>query len=77
MIGPVDFICTGCGMQITTYRWVNYRTIPPSMDERDMCNRCKELNLHPIAGHNVGSGNDHARVDRTLLPRGKRGIIGE
>ncbi len=39
--GHVEFTCTGCGVHVTTFRWVNYRTIPPSMDERDLCERCK------------------------------------
>ncbi len=36
------FICTDCGIRVRTYRFVNYRTIPPSMDERDLCMACKE-----------------------------------
>jgi len=42
-LGLPEFICTGCGVHVTTFRWVNYRTIPPSMDERDLCERCKTM----------------------------------
>lgn len=40
--GIVNFTCTSCGTHVTTYRWINYRTIPPSMDERDLCEACKK-----------------------------------
>jgi len=40
--GEVQFICEGCGIHVRTFRWVNYRTIPPSMDERNLCATCKE-----------------------------------
>jgi hypothetical protein len=39
--GEVRFVCKDCGASVRTYRWVNYRTIPPSMDTRDLCDRCK------------------------------------
>ncbi len=37
-----EFKCIDCGTHVTTYRIVNYRTIPPSMDERDLCQTCKD-----------------------------------
>lgn len=40
--GNVEFICLGCGAQVKDFRWVNYRTIPPSMDTRDLCPDCKK-----------------------------------
>lgn len=39
----VNFICTGCGTRVRTYRMWNYRTWPPSMDERDLCQNCKDI----------------------------------
>ncbi len=39
--GEVDFTCTSCGTRVHTYRWWNRRTIPPSMDTRDLCDKCK------------------------------------
>lgn len=38
----VNFICTSCGVEVQTYRWINYRTWPPSRDERDLCQNCKD-----------------------------------
>lgn len=37
-----EFKCEGCGVHVTTVRFWNYRTIPPSMDARDLCRKCKE-----------------------------------
>ena len=36
-----EFKCEGCGVHITTFRVWNFRTIPPSMDMRDLCMDCK------------------------------------
>lgn len=37
-----NFTCVGCGVRVRTYRIVNFRTIPPSIDDRDLCDGCKE-----------------------------------
>lgn len=41
-MNEVRFVCEGCGTAVRTYRWFNLRTIPPSMDNRDLCDRCKK-----------------------------------
>jgi hypothetical protein len=39
----IDFVCVcvRCGVRVLTYRWTNYRTIPPTRDDRDLCGECK------------------------------------
>lgn len=39
---PVEFICEGCGVSVITYRFLNLRTIPASMDGRNLCQSCKD-----------------------------------
>jgi hypothetical protein len=41
-VTEVNFICTGCGVGVRTYRYWNFRTFPPSRDDRDLCNECKQ-----------------------------------
>ena len=36
------FCCEGCGRTVITYRFMHYRTIPASIDNRNLCNKCKE-----------------------------------
>jgi hypothetical protein len=43
----VRFVCTGCGQHVRTYRWVSYRTLPPSLDARDLCQACKDIEDNP------------------------------
>lgn len=46
-VPEVEFVCEGCGCRVRTYRFINYRTIPPTIDERDLCFDCKERAVHP------------------------------
>ena len=57
----VLFICQGCGLRVRTYRWINYRTWPPSCDERDLCNACK--NRGEIVMGSPGTRKKHTRED--------------
>lgn len=42
LTGSVEFTCEGCGIHVLTFRWINYRTFPPSIDLRNLCSTCKE-----------------------------------
>lgn len=50
---PVEFTCEGCGVEVITYRWINYRTVPPSRDDRDLCEACKRYQDTPLRGSDV------------------------
>ena len=54
MTREVTFTCKGCGARVRTFRFINYRTIPPTVDESDLCSRCKE-------------GEERAMTDRKQL----------
>jgi len=58
-----QFTCTRCGASVVTYRWVSYRTIPPSVDVRDLCEVCKEIGeMRELTSHVVHPANDRLRI---------------
>ncbi len=64
-VHDVRFTCTGCGIKVRTYRMWNFRTIPPSMDTRDLCMACKEKPMDDTGlGRAMGEHATERRIKR-------------